>query len=139
MKRAAAWYRLPLFSTRTSWSPTTLRVSPARWNPDRGAVEAFEEQRFKGIVLARRSAPITPDDALKVVLLAIRASVLALLPWSDSTHGSWASRCAFRKWMPELVLPDVSAARLLDSIEQWLAPYLPGVHRLDALCAKMLT
>jgi ATP-dependent helicase HrpB len=35
--------------------------------------------------------------------------------------------------MPELELPDVSDAYLLDTLQGWLAPYLQGKRKLDAL------
>jgi ATP-dependent helicase HrpB len=82
--------------------------------------------------------PVTPEDALPAVLLAIRASVLAVLPWSDSTQRLRARMHAVLERMPEPVLPDVSGAPLLNLREQWLAPYLPGLHRLNALSAEML-
>ena len=40
---------------------------------------------------------------------------------------------ALRQWCPELGLPDLSDHALLASLETWLAPYLDGKSRLDAL------
>src|SRR6185437_826814 len=46
---------------------------------------------------------------------------------------------ALRAWMPELGLPDVSDAQLLATLDDWLAPYLSGKRRLDALGAEELS
>ena len=46
---------------------------------------------------------------------------------------------ALREWMPELGLPDVSDAHLLVTLDDWLAPYLHGKRRLDALDAEELS
>ncbi|MHB1059423.1 MAG: ATP-dependent helicase HrpB [Rhodanobacter sp.] len=115
------------------------RQRTLRWNDERGAAEAFEEQRFGAIVLERRSVPVKPADALPAMLAAIRANGLGSLPWSAGAQRLRARMQAVRAWMPELGLPDASDAALLASLEDWLAPYLDGRHRLDALRAEELS
>ena len=115
------------------------RVRTLRWNDQRGAAEAFEETRFGAIVLARHSVPVKPADALPAMLAAIRARGLEVLPWSDHARHLRARMRALRAWMPELGLPDLSDATLLATLEQWLAPYLHGKHRLDGLRAEDLS
>ncbi|WP_431635386.1 ATP-dependent helicase HrpB [Dyella sp. KULCS107] len=110
-----------------------------RWNEARGAVEAFEEQRFGAIVLERRSVPVQPADALPALLAAVRSRGLDALPWSDSARRLRARIQALREWMPELGLPDVSDAHLLATLEQWLAPHLEGKRGLDALAGESLS
>ncbi|WP_424681949.1 ATP-dependent helicase HrpB [Frateuria sp. YIM B11624] len=109
------------------------------WNEVRGAVEAYEEQRFGAIVLERRSVPVRPEDALPALLAAIRNRGLAALPWSDAARRLRARMQALTGWMPELGLPDVSDAALLASLEDWLGPYLQGKRKLDALAADELS
>lgn len=115
------------------------RERTLRWNGQRGAAEAFEESRFGAIVLSRRSVPVRPADALPAMLAAIRARGLDALPWSDHARRLRARMQALRAWLPERGLPDVSDANLLVTLEQWLAPYLHGKHRLDALGAEELS
>ncbi|MGN6738854.1 ATP-dependent helicase HrpB [Dyella sp.] len=110
-----------------------------RWNEARAAVEAFEEQRFRAIVLERRSVPVQPADALPALLAAVRSRGLEALPWSDSACRLRARIQALREWMPELGLPDVGDAHLLATLEQWLAPYLQGKRGLDALAGESLS
>lgn len=109
-----------------------------RWNDQRAAAEAFDEHRFGAIVLERRSVPVEAADALPAMLAAIRAGGLVLLPWSAQSQRLRARMQALRAWMPELGLPDVSDATLLNSLDDWLAPYLHGKHRLDALSEENL-
>ena len=104
-----------------------------RWNDERQAVEAFEEQLYAAIVLDRRSVPVKPEDALPALLAAVRAKGIDTLPWSEHAHRLRARMQALRAWMPELGLPDVSDAALLASLEDWLAPYLNGKRSLGAL------
>ena len=69
----------------------------------------------------------------------MRAKGLDALPWSDNARRLRARMQALRGWMPELGLPDVSDAALLASLEDWLAPFLEGKRRLDALSAEELS
>ncbi|MGN6706250.1 MAG: ATP-dependent helicase HrpB [Rhodanobacter sp.] len=116
-----------------------VRERTLRWNEQRGAAEAFEEHRFGAIVLSRHSVPVRPADALPAMLAAIRARGLDALPWSDHARRLRARMQALRAWLPGQGLPDVSDANLLATLEQWLAPYLHGKHRLDALGAEELS
>ena len=115
------------------------RERALRWNDERNAVEAFDEHRYAGIVLSRRSVPVQAEDALPALLAAIRAKGLDALPWSDHARRLRLRMQAVREWMPELGLPDVSDQALLDSLESWLAPYLDGKRRFDALSAEELS
>ncbi|RDS83214.1 ATP-dependent helicase HrpB [Dyella psychrodurans] len=115
------------------------RVRSVRWNDDRAAVEAFEERRFAAIVLERRSVPVQEEDAVPALLAAIRHRGLDALPWSESARRLRLRMQSLGTWMPELGLPDVSDARLLDTLEDWLAPYLQGKRKLDALSADDLS
>ena len=115
------------------------RERTLRWNDERNAVEAFEEYRFGAIVLERRSVPVKAEDALPALLAAVRAKGIDVLPWSEHARRLRARMQALREWMPEQDLPDVSDARLLATLDGWLAPYLSGKRRLDALNAEELS
>jgi ATP-dependent helicase HrpB len=104
-----------------------------RWNEERSAVEAFEERRFGAIVLERRSVPVQAEDAVPALLSAIRSRGLDALPWSDAARRLRLRMQSLREWAPELALPDVSDTHLLDSLHDWLGPYLQGKRKLDAL------
>jgi ATP-dependent helicase HrpB len=104
-----------------------------RWNTAKRAVEAFEERRFAALVLSRRQVPVTPADAVPALIAAVRDGGLDLLPWSDHARELRQRVIALRGWCPELALPDLSDAALLASLEDWLAPYLDGKSRIDAL------
>ncbi len=110
-----------------------------RWNAERRAVEAFEERRFAALVLERRSVPARPDDALPALLAAIREAGLAVLPWSAHAQNLRQRIECLREWCPELGLPDVSEATLLARLEDWLAPHLDGITRLEAIRSEALS
>ncbi|MHC1480711.1 ATP-dependent helicase HrpB [Frateuria aurantia] len=109
------------------------------WNAERQAAEAFEESCFGAIVLERRSVPLEPADALAALLAAIRQQGLGCLPWTESSERLRARNQALRSWQPELGLPDLADAALLENLETWLGPWLEGKRRLDALSAAELS
>jgi ATP-dependent helicase HrpB len=110
-----------------------VRGRHVRWNDERAAVEAFEERRFGAIVLERRSVPVQAEDAVPAWLAAIRQRGLDALPWSEAARRLRLRMQSLRAWMPDLELPDVSDAYLLETLQDWLAPYLQGKRKLDAL------
>ncbi|GMV29830.1 MAG: ATP-dependent helicase HrpB [Rhodanobacteraceae bacterium] len=116
---------------------TTARA--VRWNGAKRAVEAFEERRFAALVLSRRQVAVTPADAVPALMAAVRDGGLDVLPWSEHARELRQRVLALRQWCPELGLPDLSDDALLASLETWLAPYLDGKSRLDALRADELS
>ena len=110
-----------------------------RWNAAKRAVEAFEERRFAALLIARRQVAVTPADAVPALLAAVREGGLELLPWSDGARELRGRVQALREWCPEIGLPDVSDEALLQRLDEWLAPYLQGKSRLDALRAEELS
>ncbi|MBS0558022.1 MAG: ATP-dependent helicase HrpB [Proteobacteria bacterium] len=120
------------------FSASFARERASRWNPYKRAVETFEERRFAQLVLERRGVPAKPEDALPALLCAVRDIGLATLPWSDHALALRGRVACLREWCPELELPDLTDAALLDSLEDWLAPYLAGKTRLDALSPTIL-
>ena len=115
------------------------RQRTLRWNRDARAVEAFEEQRFAALVLERRSIPARPEDATPALLAAVRELGLDALPWSEHARELRVRVSCLREWCPELALPDLSDAALLESLDEWLGPHLAGKTRLDTLSAATLS
>ncbi|MDF4005248.1 ATP-dependent helicase HrpB [Luteibacter sp. PPL552] len=110
-----------------------------RWDETRQIAEAFEERRFDAIVISRKSVPVAGDDAVPALLAAVRAKGIACLPWSEHAQRLRARINAVRGWLPDAGLPDVSDEALLIRLGDWLAPYLTGKRRLDALQASALS
>jgi len=110
-----------------------------RWDDERQIAEAFEERRFDALVMSRKAIPLRGDDAVPALLAGIRARGIGSLPWSDNARRLRARIGALRVWRPELHLPDVADATLLQSLESWLSSYLSGKRRLEALQAAELS
>jgi len=110
-----------------------------RWNGDRRALEARRETGFDRIVLDSRPAgKVDPAQAARALTDAVRELGLDALPWTQGLR-QWRHRVqGLRRWMPELALPDLSDAALLDTLDNWLLPAFAGKTRLDALTEQEL-
>ncbi len=105
-----------------------------RWDADKRALVARRETRFDRIVLDSRSAGrVDPAHAAQALTDAVAELGLEALPWTDGLRQWQARALAVRAWMPELELPDLSDAALMDSLSRWLTPAFNGKTRLDAL------
>ena len=104
-----------------------------RWSDETGRVEARRQERLGAVVL--KSASIeNPDDALieRALMDAVRQKGLALLPWEKKSL-SLLRRLRFAHTHLPDRFDDFGEERLLESLEEWLLPYLTGMRSLKSL------
>ncbi len=105
-----------------------------RFDERREGVTAVREDRLGKLVLESKPLATPPPGAITAALLdAVRSRGLAVLPWSDAARELVARVESLRHWLPEDGWPDVSDGALLATLEDWLAPYLAGMTRLEHL------
>lgn len=103
-----------------------------------GTLRASERRRLGAIVLSERRLPAPSGEvADRGLIEAIRAHGLAILPWSKDTRAlrarlAWLHRGLGHDW------PDMSDEALLNGLETWLLPYLPGSASLSSLSPSRL-
>src|SRR5258706_232409 len=100
------------------------------WDKERGMISANIERRIGNLVLYSR--PLTQIDEsarIKILCTVFRDEGLKMLNWDEpQTH--WQDRVmSLRLWRPDEPWPDVSDLRLLNTAEEWLAPYLINVNK----------
>lgn len=110
---------------------TTHRVE---WEAASQAVVAREEERLGSLLLSTR--PLTrvdPEESSRAMLAGIRQMGLMVLPWNDQLR-QWRQRVmSLRSWLGRTTWPDLSDAVLLDTLEEWLTPWLNGISRREHL------
>ena len=107
------------------------------WNPDRDDLVEVVERRLGSIRLGQRVGRPEPGDETTAALMAhVRATGLEALRWSE-TATSLRDRVTFLHRSVGDPWPDWSTDHLTDTLDEWLAPYLPGatgradLERLD--------
>jgi ATP-dependent helicase HrpB len=107
-------------------------VEQVRWDAVAMRVTARRQLRLGALVL--EDAPVArPDPAAqaRALLEGVRQQGLAALPWSEAARQLQA-RLAFLRDVDEAGdWPDLSDATLEATLEDWLLPWLQGLHRWD--------
>ncbi|WP_260292920.1 ATP-dependent helicase HrpB [Sedimenticola hydrogenitrophicus] len=104
------------------------------WESASHSVVAREEERLGSLILSLRPLNrIDQDESARAMLTGIRQMGLGALPWNEALL-QWRQRVmSLRSWLDDPVWPDLSDAALLDSLEEWLAPWLTGISRREHL------
>jgi ATP-dependent RNA helicase HrpB len=111
------------------------------WDERAGAVRASRQRRLGALVLSDEALS-TPDSSLVVAALmdGVRRTGLHQLAWSPDLH-EWRRRVRFLRRLEGTngTWPDVSDERLLQTLEEWLAPYVGGMTTLERVKRLDLT
>ncbi|MGV1097954.1 ATP-dependent helicase HrpB [Thiovibrio sp. JS02] len=116
------------------FSEKIVKEEKVFWDEETQSVKALRLTRLAALVL--EAAPLknpAPETVLPALLAGLRSRGLAALPWSEKTIELQARLESLRHWQPEADWPDLSAEHLLITLEEWLAPFLAGMTRLEQL------
>ncbi|RMJ02846.1 ATP-dependent RNA helicase HrpB [Marinobacter litoralis] len=101
----------------------------ALWDDKRGTVLARKVRKLGSLVLAEQAlAQVAPELLQQGLLDAVRRKGLDSLPWTPAAQ-QWCARVRMLGHQFPGDWPDVSDSALLESLEDWLAPYLSGMKR----------
>lgn len=92
-----------------------------------------ETRRMVGaLVLSRARLEPVPLEARRRALVAhVREMGLGILPWTNAIR-QWRARVELlREYDPDCGIPPVSDEHLLQTLDEWLAPWLDPVSRLE--------
>jgi ATP-dependent helicase HrpB len=102
------------------------------WDSRSQTVVAQRERRLGALVLeALPLSDADPERMMTAVLAGIRELGLQTLPWSRSTQMLRERVAVLRAAYPEEGWPDLSEAALLETLPDWLGPFLDGVRRRE--------
>jgi ATP-dependent helicase HrpB len=109
------------------------QVEHVAWDARRRDIVARRRTQLGELTLASGHLDRPDDQATTAALLeGVRDVGLDLLPWDDTTN-SVRDRAGFLHEVLGGPWPPMDDAALLADLEQWLAPYLAGIHRVGHL------
>jgi ATP-dependent helicase HrpB len=107
------------------------------WDADRDDLVEAVERRLGSIQLGqRRGRPAPGEETTTALMTRVRSTRLGVLQWTE-TATSLRGRVTFLHHSMGAPWPDWSTDHLIDTLDEWLAPYLPGatgradLERLD--------
>jgi ATP-dependent helicase HrpB len=108
-------------------------MNVVRWEEGRGLV-AVVEKRVGNLVLETKPVQqISETSRVKVICDAVRSAGLKILGWGESQEMLQARILSLSEWRADEEWPDVSEEKLLESVEDWLAPYITSINRQSEL------
>lgn len=115
-------------------APLVKEVEVVKWDTEDGGLLASRDLRIGSIVLQSRPLP-DPDEARRTeaILNAIKEEGQQLLSFSPEIV-QWQNRIlSLKKWAPGDSWLDVSMTTLLQTVEEWLGPYIDHVRKPEDL------
>ncbi len=113
-------------------TPLARPVETIAWDAQGGVLLAQRELRVGEVALAREPLrQVDPARRREILCQVVQAEGLTLLPWTEELRQWQARVLSLRRWRPEEGWPDVSDRHLLETLEEWLAPWLEGVSRRE--------
>ncbi len=105
----------------------------ARWDDTRGTVTAQRVKRLGALILEQKALPDPGPEQIQLGLLtAVREKGIQSLPWTDTAR-QWCARVQHMRTLEPEHWPDTREHALLETVENWLAPYLAGVRNWKGL------
>lgn len=110
------------------------QVNTAYWDEEREMVAAATEWRVGTLAIERKAASKPPSqETLQILVHVIREKGLKFIGWEEK-HNEWQARVLIvRLWRPNEGWPDVSEEGLVQTLEEWLAPYLDNLYKRSDL------
>ena len=107
-----------------------------QWQQQEQRVLAVQQDCLGSLVLDQQNIPNPSQELISAAVISgIRQSGLNTLPWNKETE-QLKLRLQFLTRFNEQLdepLPDFSDTGLLESMDEWLTPFLDGITRLDQL------
>jgi ATP-dependent helicase HrpB len=132
--------RLPIEEILEVFSAEIVEEDDIRWDPREESVIARRVSRLGALVLREKSADPESERVLAAFVGGLRTLGPGAFPWEESTQGlrsrsEWLRLSGFAPpgW------PDLSDDRLLETLDQWLGPFVHGKVRRTQIKGRDLS
>ncbi len=108
------------------------------WDSKAGMIRMQREQRIGTLVVD--SKPLQDADKQQIIHIlctAIRKEGLSMLDWNEDVQRLQRRVAKVREWHPEMELPDLSTAHLMETAAEWLPFYLEQGGKLKTSTAEL--
>ncbi|PSS56841.1 ATP-dependent helicase HrpB [Pseudomonas sp. BBP2017] len=112
-------------------------VDEVDWDEREGVLKAERQRKVGQLVLSTKPLPNLDEQARSLALVnLVRRKGIELLPWNPELR-QWQARVELLRQLDvqngqaDSKWPDLSDAHLIETLEQWLTPYLGKVTRLS--------
>ena len=104
------------------------------WDSRRGAVVAQKELRLGRLFLDSRTiSDVSYDTVSGIICKAVQKEGLSMLDFSDEVENLQRRISAAASWHPELELPSMATADILETAPEWLPLYLGKASTVSEL------
>jgi len=106
------------------------------WDEHSGAIQALRTRRYGALLIETRALQTVPPAlAAQAMLAGVSQLGVAALPWDDEVRNLQARLEFVRRLQraPGVPWPACDDATLLDTLDQWLPPWIEGMTRRDHL------
>ncbi|MFZ5992640.1 MAG: ATP-dependent helicase HrpB [Deinococcota bacterium] len=112
--------------------PYARSVEVVGWDARAGVLLAQRERRIGEVALwVEPLERIPSEERLRVLCQVVRSEGLDVLPWTENLRQWQARVLSLRAWRPEEAWPDISDGYLLETLEDWLGPWLGAVSKQE--------
>jgi ATP-dependent helicase HrpB len=102
----------------------------AEWDTQKDELVACIEKRIGGIILESKPVrQIEESQRLEILIAYLRETNMKALLFSEEVQSLQARIQSLCKWHPEENWPDFSHENLLNTMEEWLSPYLNSIRK----------
>ncbi len=114
--------------------PLAIEKETVSWDAVREMITGALELRVGNLVLSSKPLKKIPEEILaKQLCQVIREKGLSFLEWGEEQVNWQARVLSLRNWRPAENWPDVGDEHLLDTLEQWLGPFLHNLYKRTEL------
>lgn len=102
------------------------------WDVQNGILVARNEKRIGDIILESKPLKIIPEEErIKILCDVVRKEGLTILNQTEQVFDWKARLSSIRAWRPDEEWPDISDENLLNTLEEWLAPYIIAIKKRE--------